>query len=231
MTRAVNRSAFRVDDLSLRVRVANRLCRSAVNEMRDFYLHAAGYFDRRIKQFERKFTDDNAGTEYGEYISDHLFELREYKNLAGYFAVLMMFSAFERLLQDLYDDSIFLAAVPELRDVILRATRGRMSLDDFRSFFKVLGIDLGTSAYHWSALCRLQNYRNAIAHQGGWVTESNLNKVASHGHKLGDHIEISLEFVTKAGDLIDKTANELCGDFVRGMRRRRPKVASKKGKT
>ena|ERR1035441_455141 len=217
-------NGWNMESLAYRVRIASRLCRAAVHEMRDFYSHAGDYFDRRIKQMEQKFADAPGNTERRDFIADDLIDLREHKNLAAYFAILMIFSAFERFLQGLYDDSIYLASVRELRDVVQQATRGRVSLENFKEFFKVLEIDLTKDPYDWPKLLRLQKYRDAIAHQGGWVTENNISKLESYGHKVLDKIDISQEYVAEAGDLIDKTTDQFCQDYEQRMRSRRPRA-------
>ncbi len=213
--------------LSLTVRIADRLCRSEINEMRDFYLHAGGYFDRRIKQLQQKVVRKPSNREYEDFVANESLELKEHKNLAGYFAVLMMFSAFERFLQGLYDHTIFLSAVPELRDVVLQATQGRVSLESFKLFFKRLGIDLGKPTYNWDALIRLQRYRNTVAHQGGWVTESNFKSLAPYGHKLGEKLEVDIDYVTVTGKLIDGTTDQFSKDYLEVMDRRRESPAAK----
>jgi len=213
-----------MESLAYRVRIASQLCHAAVHEMREFYYHAGGYFDRRITQMEQKFADVPGNTQRQDFIADELIDLREHKNLAGYFAILMIFSAFERFLQELYDDTIYLASVRELRDVVQQATRGRVSLENFRAFFKVLGIDLKKDPYDWHNLSRLKKYRDAIAHQGGWLTESNIPELASYGHKVLDKIDISQDYVAQAGDLIEKTTDQFCQDYAQGMRSRRPQA-------
>jgi hypothetical protein len=196
--------------------------------MRDFNLHTNGYFDHRIKKVEFMSAIRPRSTEYKESMADQLTELREHQNLAGYFAVLMTFSAFEQFLEELYGDSIYLATVPDLRELIVQATRRRISLAEFRSFFKVLGIDLGGSSYDWSGLLRLQSYRNAIAHQRGWVGENNVKTLAPFGYKLGQYIEIPSEFVFEAASLVDKTTDQFSREFLTIMSGRPQKTASKK---
>ncbi len=194
------------------IRISVRLCLISVNEMRDFYLHAYGYFDRRIRELEKKGNKKN-DPESGEIIAEEIGELREHKNNSGYFAVVMMFSAFQRFLEELRDLTLDLAAVPELREVILPSSQKNPSLEDFNSFFSRLGISLQNAPYDWAKLIRLRDYRNAIVHQSGWVTGINRKRLSTYGHKLGEKLDV-LDFVDEAGRLVDETADQLGKNYL-----------------
>ena len=192
------------------------LCRLSVNEMRDFHLHTYSYFEHRIKEIEqnaKKAKRDKDSKEDAEF----LVELKAHKNHGGYFAVLMMYSAFERALEELRDLTLDLAIAPQLRDVVSFAGQRKFSLEDYATFFERLGIGFHRAPYDWTGLTCLRDRRNAIVHQGGWVNEINYKRLSHYGHKIGERLN-SVDFVGKAGRLIDRTVDQLGKDFLKVIR-------------
>ena len=210
-----------MSNVATNVRAAESRCRIAVSDLRGFYLHAFGYFEHRTKELEREIAKTPPkNSEDESFVGDTFAELKLGKTQSGYLCVLMMFSALERFLQDIHDLTMFLGTTAELRNVTLYSGQKRLSLDYFKSFFKRLGIDLCTAPYDWASVVRLQQYRNAIAHQGGMVTESNYRVLSPYGHALGEQIEISLEYVTGTGRLIDQTVTRFSNNYLVELQKR-----------
>lgn len=219
---------MKIANIYVAIRAAESLCRIELIDISQFCTHTDFHFQERIRQLKRQVAqeakpnpdDEDAAYGYEMWTEDRFLELKQHRSYGRYFGVLMVFSALERFFQSVYDLTAYLAMRPELREVSLRDTRRRLVLDDFKAFFKSLDIDLSKPPYEWAHLVKLQKYRNAIAHQGGWVTEVNLRLLSTYGHKMGDRLDITLEEVKRNANLVETTSSELSKNYIEAMEKR-----------
>src|SRR5664280_556511 len=220
-----SRLNVKMEKIRLAVRVAEMLYRHEVIDVSDFCRHTDGYFQQRLKVLgqevaqEPKPNPDDEDEMYGYemYTEDRFLELNYHRNHGAYFGVLMVFSALERFLQSLYDLTMDVAIVPKFRNVVLEIGQKRLTLEHFKMFLKSLDIDVCSEPYQWDNLIRLQRYRNAIAHQGGRVTESNYRALSAYNHKIGEKLDVTLHYVQQVSRLTGETVRQVSRDYLKAI--------------
>src|ERR1022692_1955826 len=77
-----------------------------------------------------------------------------------------------------------------------------------RSSFLTLR-DIIAPPIKYNELIKLLNFRNAIAHYGGWVTPDNAQKLTGYGYKEGHQITISKAYFRSSIALVRHTCQQL----------------------
>lgn len=208
-------------DISVKVRAAVALCRHELIDIGQFCTHTDAYWKERLQEFKNEFKDRRLHDEADEmFIQDRFLELKHHGNQNAYFGILMVFSALERFLQSIHDTTVDFATLSELKEALLRTQQRRLALESFKSFLKALDVDLSKPPDRWHELLRLQHYRNAIAHQGGLVTEVNQKALAAYHHKAGEPLQISLKYVHRSIQLVQRTTDKLGEDYLAALRKK-----------
>jgi hypothetical protein len=157
--------------------------------------------------------EDSGGITRGELESERGLELQEMLQLNGYFAILNVFAAFERCLLRTFQDMKHLKLVTDKRKYLI--------LDGYKDSLNGVGIDLTSPPFEWSKIRKLQAYRNAIAHQGGFVTDDNLSRLRSYGYtKEGQRIKISDAYFRSAVDLVKSSSTDVVKEYSKTLRKR-----------
>jgi hypothetical protein len=200
------------------IRAANGLVRIELLEVREFCREAESFFklklkklDREIKKFEKRVSEevmDEEDNANDHYLSDQRMELEGRVELTGYFGIIMVFSTLERFLHRIYEHTMHLAVEPELVDVVLWSSRNKwLNFGDFRGFLKQLGVD--GKKFDWPGIKKLHQLRNAIVHQGGMVTEANLNSLSPYGYKESQRVKAPMSYVQESIKLVEKSTKEI----------------------
>lgn len=193
----------------------------------DFCRETDQLFHRRIERFEVRIAKQlrKPHDEVDEmFWSDSHLELLQQRDLGAYFGVLMVFSALERYLQRLYEDAIYVATIPEFRDVAFEVSPKWLALDQMKRFVNRLGVADVEAVCDWKGIEKLRRLRNAIAHQGGEVTDSNVKFLKPYGYNTGQSVAISFDYVKESTKLVEAAAKSLGRAYLEAINRRRPGI-------
>lgn len=207
------------------VRSLESRARIELSSAREFTKEAVGYFKQSLKEFKKSAPPRHKWDEGEEmYHADMVTEIEGNQDLSCYFGLMLTYSALERYFQGVYETTSRLGTIPELREVILTVTRKWLRLEDFGTFSKRLGIDLTKKPFEWNGLLKLQEFRNAIAHQRGFITDDNLKalskykKSSGENYKEYDSLEVSLNDVLQNIALVEQTTKDFGVAFVKVLK-------------
>jgi hypothetical protein len=192
------------------IRAANSLVQIELLEVREFCREAESFFKHKLKKFDQSVKEepDPRSDENDMYLSDQRLELEGRVELTGYFGVIMVFSTLERFFHRIYEYTMNLAVEPELVEVVLWSSRTRwLNFGDFRGFLKQLGVD--GKQFDWAGIKKLHQLRNAIVHQGGMVTDTNLNSLSPYGYKESQRVKAPMIYVQESIRLVEKATKEI----------------------
>jgi len=177
----------------------------------EFHKQTGRYFQKKIEAFKAKadsnpdayWEQDVGGITRGELASEELRELESFAEMNNRFGLLAVFAAFERLLQRIHQDMMNQNLIHR------RFKRAYLTFDESKDSLAKIGIYLTQKPFDWAGLRKLQTLRNAIAHQDGWVTDENFNKLRSYRYKLGQQIEITDNYFDDSMNLVKQSCSQL----------------------
>ena len=194
-----------------------------------FYEQTARYFGEKIQTRKKKDDakpasywdqDGGYGTTRGELASEEYRELQEMLQLNSYFGVLTIFAAFERFLLRTFQNMKRLKLVKNE----WQKKQGFLKLGDYKDSLKGIGIYLAKPPFPWSDITKLKDFRDAIAHQDGFVTEENIKRLRRYKYEIGQRIQISDEYYRSAANLVKDSCSQLVNEYGDVLRKRgRPK--------
>lgn len=209
------------------LRAGLRIVQIDVEAAVEFYDQTHRHFRREIDTWEKKnavhspayWEEDLGGITRGELESERGLELRDKLRLNSYFVILNIFGSFERLLLRIFQD---------MRDLKLvkdnwQKKQPYLTLDGYKECLKAIGINLTKSPFKWSDIIKLQAFRNAIAHQNGFVTEENIKRLSAYGYKLGQMIEIKEKYLRASIDLVNDSCSRVVKEYSRALRKKSAK--------
>jgi hypothetical protein len=132
----------------------------------------------------------------------------------------MVYSVLERFFFRVWEWTRYISTRPELRDAVVPDDQRGLDLDGYKRFFKRIGTDLDMLPFDFRELQKLQRIRNAIVHQGGWVTERNENNLKPYGYHLRERILIDIADVEKRVLVVEDTCREFAALYVEALRKR-----------
>jgi hypothetical protein len=201
------------------VRATVSLVRIEIRAALDFYEHTDANFQRAIRSFDAdiakypaSFWDQEPieGFSPGDLASDQRVELLSLSELTGTFGIIMVYSIFERFLQNMFE-------YIKLGNVLSEEMRRARWLDfkGHKDALKTIGIDITRAPFDYQELLKLNAIRNALTHQGGWVTEENAKKLKPFGFARGNSITISQEYFKSAALLILTTSEDIAEAYLK----------------
>jgi hypothetical protein len=191
----------------------------------EFYEQTARYFRKRIRTQKENYDakpasyweqDVGYGTTRGDLASEEYQESQEMLQLNSYFAVLTIFAAFERFLLRTFQDMKGLKLVKDK----WQKKQPYLTLDGYKDGLKAIGIHLAKPPFKWSDILRLQDFRNTIAHQNGFVTEENIKRLRGYRYKIGQRIDIEGKYFRTAVDLVKDSCSQLVNEYGGVLRKR-----------
>lgn len=197
----------------------------------EFQQHTAKYFTKQIKVRKAKaaahpasyWDEDAGGATRGELEADEIHLLEALAQLNNRFGILGVFGAFERFLLRIHQDMMY-------QNLIHKNFKKRyLTFDGYKDSLKKIGIRLTEDPFDWENLRKLHTFRNAIAHQDGWVTDENIKYLRNYGYKkVGQPIEITEKYFQESLDLVTKSCDELVKQYnaVRGTKTHRSRRKS-----
>jgi hypothetical protein len=111
-----------------------------------------------------------------------------------------VYSIFERFLYDLfgYIKRSKMSVSPQQKK------RRYLDLSGYKKVLKANGVNIASSR-GYRELEKLRDFRNAIAHQGVWVTEDNEPTLKRYRFKEGDHITVSEAYFRSSATFVRHT--------------------------
>jgi hypothetical protein len=206
--------------IETQIRAARSLARTELLEVREFCREAESFFKRNLKRFGQSVKEEPDSDEE-MFLSDHRMELEGRVELTGYFGAIMVFSALERFSHRIYQSTVTLALKPELADVVLSSRDRRLNFNEFKDFLKRLGVDTSGKQFDWNGINELQRLRNAIVHQGGIVTEANLNFLRPYGYKEWERVSAPMTYVHESIRLVEDATKAIGDAYLAALRKRK----------
>jgi hypothetical protein len=178
----------------------------------EFHNRTGRYFQKKIEAFKARadshpdayWEQDVGGITRGELASEELRELESFAEMNNRFGVLAVFAAFERLVQRIHQDMMNQNLIHDRR-----FKKVYLTFDESKDSLAKIGIYVTKAPFDWSNLRKLQTLRNAIAHQDGWVTDENINKLRSYRYKVGQRIEITDSSFGDSMNLVKQSCSQL----------------------
>lgn len=171
-----------------------------LNELKRFYDEGERQFSSELSKLEMQFRNISPeDDDQADYLCDLRDQYEGILNLKREFAVIGLFRAFERFLRiflDLQRHPLF--KIPPLEG---------SHFEDLKRQYKKIGVDLSKPPFEWQQIKLLQEIRNCIAHDEGWVDANRAAKLRSFKYsvKENDWIQLQPDFFPQAHKLIRKT--------------------------
>jgi hypothetical protein len=189
-----------------------------------FYEQTRSHYRKKVNTLEKKHDahpssywqqDVGYGTTRGDLASEEYGELEEMLQLNSYFGVLTVFGALERCFLRTFQDMKSLKLVKDER----QKKRSYLTLDGYKDALKLIGIHVAQRPFKWSDIIKFQDLRDAIAHQNGFVTEENINRLRGYGYKLGQRVDISDKYFRSAAELAKDSSTLLVKKYSEVIRK------------
>ena len=212
------------------MRAGLRLVHMDIESGVEFYDQTRSHYRKKVqKQKERydahpaSYWQEDVGyrTTRGELASEEYQGLQEMLQLNSYFGVLTVFAAFERCFLRIFQDMKDLDLVKDK----WQKKQGFLKLDEYKEALKSIGVYIAQAPFRWSDIIKLQDLRNAIAHQNGFVTEENIKRLKGYGYKEGQRVEIRDTDFRAAVDLVRDSSTLLVKEYGTVLRKVRRKTS------
>jgi hypothetical protein len=191
----------------------------------EFYEQTRSHYIKKEKSLEKKHDahpasyweeDVGLGTTRGDLASEEYGELEEMLQLNSYFGVLTVFGALERCFLRIFQDMKSLKLVKDKH----QKKRSYLTPGGYKDTLKSVGIHVTKAPFKWSDIIKFQDLRDAIAHQNGFVTEENINRLQGYGYKnLGQRIDISDKYFRGAVELEKESSTLLVKEYSEVIRK------------
>ena len=191
----------------------------------EFYEQTHSHYSKKVQKQRERFDarptsywqeDMGFGTTRGDLASEQYQELQEMTQLNSYFGVMTVFAAFERCVSRVILDMKSLRLVKNK----WQKKKAYLRFDEYKDALKSIGIYVTNPPFKWSDIRRLQDLRNAIAHQNGFVTDENINRLRGYGYKLRQRVDISDEYFRSAVALVKDSSTLLVKEYSRVLLKR-----------
>jgi hypothetical protein len=208
------------------VRANSRLVEIDLETAVEFYDHTEASFrkqieifearvQKKVKQHPKSYWDEEVsdGVTRGEIVSEQRMELLGIAALNGHFGILTVYSAFDRFLNHLFQ------YIKEFKMSVPPAFKRKNWLDlvGYKEVLKANGVDITVAPIRYQELIKLRDIRNAIAHDGGWVTHDNERRLRSYGYKASTQITISDECFRSSVTLVRESFERIAKLFARKL--------------
>jgi hypothetical protein len=191
----------------------------------EFYEETRSHYSRKAKTLEEKHNarpssywseDVGDGTTRGDLASEEYGELEEMLQLNSYFGMVTVFGALERCFLRIFQDMKSLKLVEDKH----QKKRSYLTLGGYKDALKSVDIHVAKQPFKWSDIIKFQDLRDAIAHQNGFVTEENINRLTQYGYKkLGQRVEISDKYFRSAVELAKESSTLLVKEYSKVIRK------------
>lgn len=184
----------------------------------EFYEQTRSLYRKKVETLKKKHNahpssywqqDVGYGTTRGDLASEEYGELEEMLRLNSYFGVLTVFAALERCFLRTFQDMKNLNLVTNER----QQRMSYLTLDKYKDTLKSIGIYVAKSPFKWGDIIQLQDFRDAIAHQNGFVTEENIDRLRGYGCELGQRVDISDKYFRTAVELAKDSCTKLVKQY------------------
>jgi hypothetical protein len=145
--------------------------------------------------------------------------VQELLQLNSYFGVLTIFAAFERCFLRVFQDMKNLKVVKDK----WQKKQAFLKLAEYKDALKEIDVFVSKPPFKWSDIIRLQDLRNAIAHQNGFVTDENVKRLRGYGYKEGQRVEISDKYFRTSVNLAKDSSTLLVKEYSNALRKIKPK--------
>ena len=211
--------------IEVQIRAAQSMVRTELLVVREFCGEAESFFKHKLKRFERSVLEAPPAPQNDTddmHLSDLRLELEERIELTGYFGVIMVFSTLERFFHHIYQSTMNLAVRPELAGVVSSLSDKWIALGEFRAFLKRMGVDDSGPRFDWDGIRKLHQLRNAIVHQGGMVTEANINSLSPYGYtEEFQRVTVPMSYVQETVRLVEETTKEIGDAYLSALRKKK----------
>lgn len=210
------------------MRVGLRLVHMDIEMGVEFYDQTRTHYRRKMQKQEERYNtrpasywqeDIGYGTTRGDLASDEYQELEEMLQLNSYFGVLTIFAAFERCFLRIFQDM----RTEKLIKDKWQKKQGFLKLDEYKEALKGIDVLVAQPPFKWNDIIRLQNIRNAIAHQNGFATEENSKRLKGYGYKEGQRIDITDKYFRDSVDLVKDSSTLLVKEYGKALRKTKRK--------
>jgi hypothetical protein len=195
----------------------------------EFYEQTRSHYQKKQKTIEQKHDthpssywneDVGYGTTRDDLASEEYEALEENLQLNSYFGVLTVFGALERCFLRIFQDMKSLKLVKDKH----QQKRSYLTLGGYKDALKTVDIHVAKRPFKWSDIIKFQDLRDAIAHQNGFVTEENINRLQGYGYKkVGQRIDISDKYFRGAVELAKESSTQLVKGYSEVLRKRKRK--------
>jgi hypothetical protein len=98
-----------------------------------------------------------------------------------------------------------------------------LKFDQYKDALKRIGVLVAKPPFKWSDIVKLQDVRNAIAHQNGFVTEENIKRLRNYGYKEGQRVDISDRYFSASVNLVKESSTLLVQEYGNALRKAKRK--------
>lgn len=204
------------------MRAGLRLVHMDIEMAVEFHEQTGSHYRRRMKKQKERYEehpesywqeDVGYGTTRADLASEQFQELQEMLQFNSYFGVLTLFAAFERCFLRVFQD------MKSQKLVKWQRKQTFLKIDEYKDVLKKIGVFVAKPPFKWSDIIRLQDLRNAIAHQNGFVTEENVKRLRNYGYKEDQRIEISDKYFRASVDLVKESSTMLVKEYGNTLRK------------
>ncbi len=194
----------------------------------EFYEQTRSHYRKKAKKQKEGYDahpasywqqDMGYGTTRGELASEEYRELQEMLQLNSYFGVLTIFAALERCFLRVFQDMRSLELVKDN----WQKKQAFLKFDQYKDALKRIDVLIAKPPFRWTEIIKLQELRNAIAHQNGFVTEENIKRLRHYGYKGGQRVDISDKYFSASVNLVKESSTLLVQEYGNALRKTKRK--------
>jgi hypothetical protein len=207
------------------MRAGLRLAHFDIDVGVEFYEQTRSHYRKKVKTLKKKHKahpssywneDVGYGTTRGDLASEEYGELEEMLQLNSYFGMVTVFAALERCFLRIFQDMKSLNLVEDK----WQKKQSYLTLGGYKDALKSVGIHVAKQRFKWSDIIKFQDLRDAVAHQNGFVTEENIDRLRGYGYKeLGQRIDISDQYFRSAVELAKESSTLLVKEYSEVIRK------------
>ena len=208
--------------LDWRFGIPLEFARITLRELKRFYDEGEKQFATEIAKLEMRAKGLSADDDdQMDYLGDVRDQRQGMVELNREFAILGIFRTFERFLRVFLDPQRHPGfAIP--------APKGS-SLEHLKEQYKVIGVDLTRRPFEWRDIKKLQEIRNCVAHDEGWIDAARADALRSYQFpaKENDWIEFPEGYFVEAYHLVQRTCQLVIEECRKAAKDGRMKMQSK----
>lgn len=176
-------------------------------------------WSKRVQKFEqevKQFSDAELNEEFdfgfsrNDLITDQHMELISVAELTDEFALVYVYSIFERFLFRIYGYvKAFGMAIPDAMKKRHGTPKTWLDVPGYAAVLKENGIVITHPPIEYGEITKMRHIRHAITHFGGWVTEENENDLKQYGFKVGVPISLADGYVEDCVGLVGVSCDQI----------------------